>query len=121
FVLALGASFFLAGCMGGSAGAAPPEEPAYAEPSSRASAGGEPRAERPRADEAGTPPGEAPSDRELVSSLAGEWQLADPDAEERTDAAIAEVTRQMSFFARDMARDQIDESVNPDERVRIEA
>ncbi len=107
-------SVCLAGCMGGrssgSSSSAPPPEP---ERSARASTGGE---EAPEP----TPEEVTPRDRELVRSLAGEWQLAQSDAEARIDHAISEVTGQMSFFARGIANDRIDEAVDPDERVSIE-
>lgn len=107
----------IAGCSGASGATAsstaePPER------SARASSGREEPGERGEPTERGEV---SSQDRELVQSLAGEWHLAENDAEEQIDRAIGEVTGQMSFFARGIASDRIDEAVNPDERVSIEA
>jgi hypothetical protein len=84
----------------------PPDRPA------RASAGDEEPAEGVE---------ESAHDGDLVASLAGEWHLAESNAEGEIDRAISDVTGQMNVFARGIANGQIDESVNPDERVSIEA
>jgi hypothetical protein len=55
-----------------------------------------------------------------VRSVAGEWRLAQRDAEARIDRAVSEVTGQMSLFVRGIATGRIDAAVNPDVRVAIE-
>jgi hypothetical protein len=57
---------------------------------------------------------------EVARAYAGEWRLADRDAEARIDRAVARVTQQMNFFVRTIASERIDEAVNPDRRVLIE-
>lgn len=127
----------IAGCLGGQSSGSTASTPGELPPdrSARASTGAEEPARRDEAAEREEPAGRAEPaetdepagrpevsspDREIVQSLAGVWQLAETDAEEQTDRAIADVTGQMSFFARGFANARIDEAVNPDERVRIE-
>lgn len=140
------AAVAVGGCSGASAGsstetapqaearaearATEPSESTAAEPTAAEPTASEPTDDRRRAqtqttEEASTAPpeGEEPSAerRELMDAVAGEWRLADGDAEAQIDRAISEVTGQMSFFTRGIATGRIDEAVNPDERVRIEA
>jgi hypothetical protein len=73
----------------------------------------------PRDDDTGVD--DTASDRDVLRELAGEWHLANRDAEARIDRAVSEVTNQMNFLTRGIANGRIDEAVNPDERVSIEA
>lgn len=113
-------SLAIAGCFGGQSS----ESAATSSADRPASSGGEApdegaqAAERAQATESGDVTAQ---DGELVPSMAGEWHLAERDAEAQIDRAITEVTDQMSFFTRGIANGRIDESVNPDERVSIEA
>jgi hypothetical protein len=60
------------------------------------------------------------ADRELAAALAGEWRLADRDAEARIDQAVSRVTDQMNFFVRGIANGRLDEALNPERRVVLE-
>lgn len=79
-------------------------------------------AQAPAASTLPAPDGEVSAqDRELVRSLEGEWRLTEADAEAKIDAAIAAVTQQMGSFIGGIASGRIDEAVDADERLRVEA
>jgi hypothetical protein len=61
------------------------------------------------------------ADAQDLRACVGEWRLADRDAEARIDQAVARVTNQMDFFVRAIAHGQIDNAVNPETRVMIDA
>lgn len=106
---------WIAGCLGGQSSASKARAPSAPSGSARASACGGEQAPLP-CEGAEV----SPQDRELVQSLAGEWHLAESDAEAQIDRAISDVTAQMNVFVRGIAKERIEEEVNPDERVLIE-
>lgn len=54
------------------------------------------------------------------SDVDGTWQLATPGAERQIDRAIERVTSRLNVFIRGIARSRIDETVNPERRIRIQ-
>lgn len=67
------------------------------------------------------PPSGSAQNADVAREVSGDWQLAEGDAESQIDRAVDRVTSQMNVFTRGIAQSRIDEALNPDRRVRLEA